>query len=152
MVFMAPYMSVFMLLPYVDLHDSSYVFSLPIWLMCSCFSTLSCSGVGIIICLPLIAVLSMTVISFLRNQYCCSLFCTLAFVDGQLWSMGYVKVLRCLSFRLNIFISSTLMQTGMPLHDSIALILTCICSISSFLFVLLLYLGSQSTMNSCGPG
>ena len=46
------------------------------------------------------------------------------------------------------------MQSGMFLHDyiSFSLMVMPMPGISSSLFVLRLYLDSQSAMNSCGPG
>ena len=48
-------MLAFMLVQYSASRASILVFSMPIWLICSCFNAPSCSNVGIIIFLPLLA-------------------------------------------------------------------------------------------------
>ena len=56
---------------YIDFHVSSCVFSVPMWCMCNCVSTLCCSVASIMILLPFGAILSMTSKSSWNGQYVC---------------------------------------------------------------------------------
>ena len=51
-----------------------------------------------------------------------------------------------------ILISSAVMQSGMSLHESIALMVMHMPGICCVLFDSWLCLDSQSAMNNCGPG
>ena len=119
--------------------------------MCSCFSALSCSDVGVIIILSLIAIPSMSSILSLNNQYSSISLCTSALVDGHVWSIGSANALRCSSSRVTILMSAAVMQSCMSIYDSIALFVMQMPNISSSLFVVWLCLESQIVMNSCGP-
>ena len=69
-------------------------------------------------------------------------------MDGQQQIISSANALRYSSSRVAV----RLLQSGMSVHVSIALILMCISGISSALFASWLCLNSQSVMNSCGPG
>ena len=57
--------------------------SLPIWFLCSQFSTFPWIDAGIIILLPFKAIPWITTISSGNEQYGCISFCTSTFIDGQ---------------------------------------------------------------------
>ena len=103
--------------------------------MSSCFITSSCSNVGVIILLPLMAIPSMIAILSLNDQYGCNSFCTPVYVDGQPCSMSSANVLRCLSYGVTSLISSAVMQSGMSIYGSIALMVMYFPGISSSLLV-----------------
>ena len=83
------------------------------------FIALSCSDAGVIILLSLMAIQSTVALLSLNDQYGCNSVCTTVFVDGKLWSMAFAKALRCSSF--SFLISSAVLQSGIPVHDSIVL-------------------------------
>ena len=58
-------------------------------------------------------ILSMTAILSLSDQYSFSSFCTFTFVDGQLWSTYYERILKCSLATVVNLISSAVMQSGM---------------------------------------
>ena len=101
---------------------------------------------------PFMAFPSLIAVSSLNYLYGCCSFCTSTFVDGQLWTTCSDRIPKCSSSSITILISSALMQSGMAIHNSIALMIMPIPDISSYPFVLQLCLHSQSAMNSCGPG
>ena len=94
-IFTIPSVSALMLIQYIDSHASSLVFPIPIWFLCSWFSALSCSATGIILLLPLIAMHSMIVISYLIDDYGCKSFCIPALVNGLLQSMSSESMPMC---------------------------------------------------------
>ena len=61
------------------------------------------------------------------------LFVLYFFVDSQPWSMDSSKALRSSSFRIVSHISSATVQSGMALHDSVTLLVMCMCGISLFI-------------------
>ena len=61
--------SAFMPIQYMDLHTSSVVFSIPIWLLCSWFNICFCSSLGIMSHLPFSIIPSITAISSLKVQF-----------------------------------------------------------------------------------
>ena len=63
---------VFMFKQDTDLHASSLIFSIPMWLLCSCCSVCFCNWKGIIIILPFIIIPSIIANSILISQYCLS--------------------------------------------------------------------------------
>ena len=95
---------------------------------------MSYSTVGIIILLTLIAVLSMTAIWSLNDQHGCRSFCIPALDDSLSLSMSSDSMPMCSSSSIAILISSAIMQSGMSMHDSIALIVMHMPRISSSLF------------------
>ena len=113
----ASFLSAFMFIQYT----STLVFYMPICFICSCFTALFCSIVGMIILLPLMA----------NPTYDCNLIpewpiqlkflFNSAFVDCQPWSMSSVNAWKCSFFRVVSIISSVVLQSGMSMHDSIAL-------------------------------
>ena len=125
-------------------------FYMSMWLMCSCFIALSCNDVGIILLLPLRAIPSMIATSSLHEQYSCSSFSISVIGDGKAWSMSSTNALRCSSSRATCLFSSTAMQSGMSMHDTIAVMVMHMPNISSSPFVSWLCLDSQSVMNRCG--
>ena len=137
-------MSAFMLIQYMDSHASSHVFSIPIWLKCSCFSALSCSASVIVnISLLFIAVPSVIVITSLEDQYGCRPFSTSAVTDGQPGSTSFFySISMCLSSGIVILISSALMPF-MSVHDYMVLK---VMHMSGIFFVLCL--DRQSVMNN----
>ena len=93
----------------------------------------------------------MIAISSLTIQYGCSSFCTSASVDDQSWSTCSDRMPRCSSSSVAIHISSAVKQSGISVHDSIALIIKHIPGISS-LFISHCFWIANLQMNSCGPG
>ena len=75
-------------------------------------------------------------ISTLYNQYGCSSFSPLAFVNGQPWSTRSDRMLRCLLSIIAVLISSALMQYGMFMYASIVSMVMHMVGISLSLFVL----------------
>ena len=61
--------------------------------------------------------------------------CTLVFVESQPQSTSSVNALRCSSARVISFISFDAIQSGISMHDSIALMVMCVLGISLNLFV-----------------
>ena len=104
-------MSVFMLTQYIDSHASNHFFSMPMWFRYSFFNVLSYSDVGTIILLLFMAILLLTAISQLNNQYGCSSFPI--FVDGKPQITYSDRILKHSSSSVANLISSTVMQFGM---------------------------------------
>ena len=104
------------------------------------------------ILLPFLAMLSMTVISSLNDQYGCRSFCTSTLVAGQSRIMSSDSMPMYCSSGVAILISSVVMQSDMSVHDSIVLMVMHMPQISLSLFVFLLCLDSQSVMNNYGLG
>ena len=73
-------------------------------------------------------------------------------MDDKLWSTRSAKALKYSSSSVTSLISSDVMQPGMSINDSIALMVIQMSHISLSLFGLWLYQDSQSAINSCGPG
>ena len=134
------------------------------WLMCQypylfyahmivvqLFSVLSCSDVGIINLLPLMANTSMIAVSSLNDQHGCSSLCSSVFVDGKLWNMSSANSLGCPSPRPVSLISSAVILACLCMTH-IALIVMYMPGFSSSLSVLQLCVDSQSVTNSQGPG
>ena len=67
-------------------------------------------------------------------------------------SVNSANALRCSSSMFISLTPSDVMKLCMSWHDSIALMVIHMPTISSSLFVLCLSQDSQSAMNSCGPG
>ena len=110
------------------------------------FSALSCSVVGIIILPKRIGCNPQYDCYFLPEWPIWLQFLyTSAFVDDQPWSTSSINALRYSFSRVTTLISSAIMQPGISMHDSIALIVMCMSGISSYLFVLWLYLDSLSS-------
>ena len=124
-------MPVFMLIQKMDLYTHSLIFSMPIWFMCSWFSTFPWNAAGIIILLFFMAILSIIAIWSLNYQYDCSSFCTSALVDGQPYNTYSDHMLQCSSSIVIDIISSAVMQSGMSIHDPMAFMVMFIPSISS---------------------
>ena len=131
----------------MDSCASSPVISMPMWFRCSCSVLylvvmqvlfLFFHGDSIYDCNP-----------SLNDQYGCSSFCTSSFVDDQPWSTCSDWILKCLSSRFAIIISSVVMQSGMSKHDSTALMIMHIPGI--LLSQSHGCMDSQSAMNSCFP-
>ena len=120
-VLQSPLMSAFMLTYYMDLCTCSFVFSIPMWFRCSCFSVLTCSSVGIIITLPFIAMSSMTAFLSLDDQYRCMYFCTSALLRPQ--STCYDSMSMYSSPSIANLIFSSIMQSDTSVHNSAALML-----------------------------
>ena len=117
-------------------------------LRCSCFSALSYSSTGIIICQPFIAVQSMIAISSPNDQFGYLSFCTSALVNGQPWSMSSESMPMCLSPSVAILI-----LPQMSCNPCMILLHLCNADVWDFLISMWwLCLDSQSAMNSCGPG
>ena len=57
----------------------------------------------------------------LNDQYSRSLFCTTAFASGQAETTNSARMPRYSSYTVAILLSSAVMQSGMSVHDSIAL-------------------------------
>ena len=97
------------------------------------------------------AVPSVIVISSLNDQYGCSSFCPSAFIDGQLQSKYSESRLKCTLTRVATLISSAGMQSSVSVHDWYYMDG---CAYIWYFFVCMswLCLGSQSAMNSYGPG
>ena len=129
-----------MLIHYIDLNAGTLVSSMLIWLIYTSFSVLTCSDVGMILLLPSMPIPSMTAISSLNDQKSCSSFCTSGFVDSQLHSTCSANALWCSFSRVHSLISSAIMQSGMSVINSIALMVMCMPCISSPLFILFLCL------------
>ena len=72
-------MSAFMLVQSTNLCARNLVFSIPLWMLCSCFSACYCSFLGIMMHFPFIITLSITVRSFLNAQYSI-IFCGISFL------------------------------------------------------------------------
>ena len=140
-IFTISSMPMFMLNQYMDWCTRSLVFSIPVCFTCSCFSSLSCSTVCIIL-LSIIAMPSMIASSSQNDQYGCRSFYTKAMVNGQPQSMSSNSMHMCLSFSIANLMSSVSMQSGMSIHDSIALMVMHMPGISSSPFVLWLCLNS----------
>ena len=125
----------FMLTQCKNSHASSFVFCMQMWFQCSCFSALSYTAAITVILLPFITIQSMMAISSLDEQYSYSSSCTLAVVNGQPYSTSSDSMPKCLLSSVAFLISSALMQSGMSMHDSIALVVMHMPGISSSLFV-----------------
>ena len=141
-----------MLIQQMDSHASSLVFFMPMLSRCSCVSASSRSTVGIIFLFFFIAMPSMIMMSSLNYQYGCISSCISALVNGQPWNMSSDTIPMCSLSSVAILILSVVMQSGMSMNDFAALTVMNMTGISSFLFVLWLYMDSQSMMNSCGLG
>ena len=78
--------------------------------------------------------------------------CTLVLVDGMLQSKTFVSKPMYPSSGIAIHISSTLLQSSMSIHDTIALMLMH-HAWDFFIFVcLMVCLDSMTAINVCGPG
>ena len=103
----------------------------------------------IIILLPFMVIPSIIAISSLNNQYGYISFCSSAFTDGHACNTYYDNMHRCSSSMVTDLISPALMYSGMPMYDSMAFMAIFTPSISLSVFVVWLYLDSQSSMKSC---
>ena len=103
-----------------------------------------CSDAFTIILLPFMAILSIIVISFLNEQYGCSSICSSDFIDGQPCNTYYDSMPKCLLSRVIILISSTVMHSGISIHDFITFMVMHIPSIFSPLFVLTVVSGEST--------
>ena len=94
--------------------------------LCLCCShvvqvqNISCSTTGIIL-LHFITIPPVIVISSLNDQYSCRSFCISALVHDQPWSMSFDSMPMCSSSPVATHLSSAVMQSGISMHDSIAL-------------------------------
>ena len=95
---------------------------------------------------------SMIGILSLNDHYGCSSFCTSALNSAKQQSTVCESMPMCLSSSIAIPISSTLIQSGMSVYDSFALMMMHMSGISLSLFVSWLCLDNQSVKNSCGTG
>ena len=142
----------FMLTQYMDSYTSNLVFSMPMWLWCSCFSAFSLDDAGTIILLPFMAILSIIAISFSEWPGWLQFLLDLILCRWPAASNYSDRILKCSLPSIANLISSAFMQSGMLMHDSIVLIAMHIYGYSLSLFVSWLCLDSQSVMNSCGSG
>ena len=108
---------------YMHSHSTSLTFPVPMCFRCSCPRALSCNTavIIIIIILSFIAILSMIAISSLNDQCSCRSFDTSVLVDGQPQSMDPDEMSLCSSYSIPNIISSVIMQSGMSIPKSIAL-------------------------------
>ena len=142
-------MVTFMLTQYADSHLSSCVFSIPIWLLCSCSRICFCNRQGIIMHLPFIAMLSVMASSCLISQYFYSCGSTTSSVYGHplmvyICSLGSSSVPACMS--------SIHVHIGTFIDVLMLCILTFMLGVFWSWLLTWLWCDSQSTMYSSGPG
>ena len=120
-------MQVFMLTQQLDSHASSLAFSLPILFRHSSLSVLSCNDACTIILLHFMVISSMISILLLKNQYGYISSSTSTFVDGHNGAKCLTECLHFSSSGFAILISSAVLQSGIYVHDSTALMVMCVC-------------------------
>ena len=94
----------------------------------------------------------MIAMTSMNNHYGWSFFCTSAIFDGKPQSTYSDRILKCSSSSVANFVFSTVIQSSMSVHNSIAVGVMYMPGISSSLLVLWLYLNSQFAMYNFGLG
>ena len=145
-IFISASMSAFMLIWYMDSKASRLVYSILMWFRGSCFSTLSWSTAGIINLLPIIALLSwlqshLWLTSMAAGIFVLKLWLMVSHVVWVLSACLYAHHLALL-FLFLLLTDNNSYQSGMSMHDCIALMVVHMPGMSSSLFVLWLCLES----------
>ena len=135
---------------YISVYKISKLRSVTKKFMCSCSSTHLCRDAGVIL-LPFIVILSMTAMLSLNGQYGCNSSLSSVLLDGHACIIQGVKSFRLLLSCITCLVSSAIIQSGMSVHISMAMMFKSISRISSSLPSLWLYLDCQYTISNYGP-
>ena len=122
----------------------------PTWFTYNWSRALFCREQHTVILVPFMAILSMIMMSSLKDQYGCTS-STSASVDGQPCITYTDSMPKCSSARVASLVSSAVMQSGISVHDSTTFMVMHIPGISSSLSCGCAWI-AKSTVNSCGPG
>ena len=133
-------------------HKQSCLFSIPMWLLCSCFNICICNWDSIITHFPFMATPSIKANSCLIGQYFCMPCATSSFSCSQSFMIYDWSSYKCTSLVIASSISCIDVQTGRSTAVSNASMFMLRPHTSLSLFSLWLCYDSQSTMNSSGPG
>ena len=121
---------------YTDSCANSFIFCVPMLLICSCFIACYCNVLGITICQPLTITPSITAVSSLNVKHVlmsCGNWSLLSDHFCMLYSLSHW---RCLSWYVASFSSSTVIHYGTFVVNCMALMLIYMPLISSSLFSL----------------
>ena len=117
----------------MDSLASRCAFPMPIWLRYSWFSALFCCDAGTIILLPVMVIPSMITNYSLNEHYGCMFPPHLDFVGGQQCNTYSDRMPKCSSSRF-ASLPSTVMHSGISVHDSTAFMVIHIPGISLSMF------------------
>ena len=129
-----------------------FSFLMPMWLICSCFSTCYCNTSGITIHLPLMTTPSITAMSSLNVQYVLMSCGSWLLLSGHFYMTYAMRCRRCWSWDVASCSSCVVIHSGLFVVDCTALIFIHKTAISLSLFSLWFCLDIQSAINRSGPG